>query len=444
MTESTSSKLVSFMTPLFLFIAMFLMSYVFKSLDVDIKPILAVVIALTPIWLPYLLFHITFEHWLWFVREKYKHKNGRTTLRIKLPQEVLKSPEAMESIFTQIHNSGRPDNLMQTYLDGKHGLVHSFEIVSIGGEVRFYANVPTQKAKNALEVQLYAQYPGIEITEELIDYTAEVKWNPKEWDMISFHMGKRGASYLPIKTYIDYGLDKQPKEELKFEPMAPLIEHLGSAKPHERIWVQILITAHDKLSFKSGNLGEVQTWEVEAIAKVNEMMKRDKNNNALAVDEFETRSVLTLSDRDTVAAIERNISKYAYNFAIRAMYITKAGKFDGDMISPLLRSFAQYDLIGRNSIGVRWRTDFDYNFISDFSGQRKRNMKKSELESYKKRFYLHGDNKTGADKMKVLSVEELATMFHIPGSSIITPNLARVESNRKEAPANLPIKLPTN
>lgn len=444
MTESTSAKLVNVMTPLFLFIAMLLMSYVFAALNVNIKPILAIVIALSPLWLPYILFHVTFDHWMWSVHEKYKYTQGRTTLRIKLPQEVLKSPEAMESVFSQTHNAANVDNYMQTYFEGRHPLVYSYELVSVGGEVRFYANVPTKKGKNALEAQLYAQYPGIEVTEELIDYTSEVKWNPKEWDMIAFHIGKRAEDYLPIKTYIDYGLDKQPKEELKFEPMSPLIEHLGMVKPHEHIWVQFLVIAHDKKNLKRGSLSDVPTWEKAAVAKINEIMKRDSTGVALTSEETDIRPVLTTSERDKVAAIERNISKYAYEFAVRAIYISRAGKFDPEMIGPLLKSFSQYDMLGRNSIGVRWRTDFDYNFISDLSGQRKINLKKQELEYYKKRFYLHGDNKNGADKMKVLSVEELATMFHIPGSSIITPNLTRVESTRKEAPANLPIQLPTN
>lgn len=374
---------------------------------------------------------------MWSVREKFKFENGRSTLRIKLPQEVFKSPEAMESVFTQIHNAGRADNLMQTYLDGRHPLVLSFEIVSIGGEVRFYANVPTKKSKNALEAQLYAQYPGIEVTEELIDYTAEVKWNPKEWDMISFHLMKKSDEIYPIKTYIDYGMDKLPKEELKFEPMAPLIEHLGKAKPNERIWIQILTTAHAKEGFDTGSLSKSSTWEGKAQAKIDEIMGRDKSR--LGVEETDTRPVLTMSERDTIAAIERNISKYAFKVAIRAMYISKAGKFDGEMIGPMLRSFSQYDVIGRNGVGVKWRTDFNYNFISDLSGNRKIAMKKNELESYKARSYLPGDKKNHVDKETVMSTEELATIYHIPGTSVVTPTLSRVESTRKEAPANLPI-----
>jgi hypothetical protein len=66
-------------------------------------------------------------------------------------------------------------------------------------------------------------------------------------------------------------------------------------------------------------------------------------------------------------------------------------------------------------------------------------MKKNELEAYKKREYMEADKKTWVDTAKVFSCEELATMYHIPGTSVVTPNMSRVESNRKEAPANLPI-----
>jgi len=426
-----------FSGPLIIIVGLGMNYFVFSLLNIDIKPILAILIATSPIWLPVVLFYVLFEQWQKFSQWNFTFVQGRTTLRIKLPQEVFKSPEAMESVFAQIHNPYSCDNLGQAYIEGKHPQTFSFELVSYGGDVRFYANVPTKKIKNALEAQLYAQYPGIEVVEEKVDYAAEVQWDPKEWEMISFHIGKKENQVLPIKTYIDYGMDKLPKEELKFEPMAPMIEHLGKAKPHERIWIQFLCTPHVKKSFKHGTLVTKGTWEKKAAEKIDELMGRDKAK--LGAEETESRPVLTMNERDAIGAIERNVGKYAYEVGIRAMYIAKAGKFDGEMIGPLLKSFSQYDIIGRNSVAPRWRTDFDYNWLSDRSGNRKIRMKKRELESYKKREYIEADKKTWVDTAKVFSVEELATMFHIPGTSVVTPNMSRVESNRKEAPANLPI-----
>jgi len=422
--------------PLILFIGIGMMYYVFSILNIDLQPIISVVIAASPIWLPLVLFYVLYEQWQGFSHAKFAFDNGRVTLRIKLPQEVFKSPEAMESVFAQIHNANGADNLWQAYVDGKHPLVSSFELVSIGGDVRFYANVPRKKIKNALEAQLYAQYPGIEISEELVDYAAEVKWNPEEWALMSFHVVKKSEDVLPIKTYIDWGMDKLPKEEFKFEPMAPLLEHLGKAKPHERLYVQILCTPHVKQDFNSGSMRKTSTWEGQAAAKVNELMGRDKKK--LGEEETESRPVLTMAERDTIGAIERNVGKYAYEVGIRAMYITKPDKFDGEMIGPMLKSFSQYDIIGRNGLGVRAKTEFDHAWFQDRSGKKQEKLKKDELEAYKARTYEESDKKGKADATKIMSVEELATLYHIPGSVVVTPNLSRVESTRKEAPSNLP------
>ncbi|MEY3784028.1 MAG: hypothetical protein RLZZ230_350 [Candidatus Parcubacteria bacterium] len=439
MGEMFKSIFFATAAPVFLIFGLGVMYFTFSHLNVDLKPILTIVVALSPLWLPFVLFTVLFEQWMWSVQEKFKFSQGRSTLRIKPPQEVLKSPEAMESVLAQIFNTNSPDNLMQTYLDGKHPLVTSLELVSIGGEVRFYANVPTKKIKNQLEAQLYAQYPGIEVTEELIDYTAEVPEKSPDWETFTFHLGKKEDEVLPIKTYIDFGLDRQPKEELKFEPMSALIEHLSRTKPHERIWIQFLLVPHIKRNFKVGTLSEVSTWNKKAAVKIDELMGRDKKK--LGAEETESRPVLTMGERDTIAAIERNISKYAFEVGIRGMYITKTGKFDGEMIGHLLRGFSQFDMIGRNGIGPRWRTDFDYKFFQDRSGNKIKAIKARELEYYKARYYTEGDKKDKVDATRVMSVEELATIYHIPGTSVITPSLSRVENTRKSAPANLPTGL---
>ncbi len=172
------------------------------------------------------------------------------------------------------------------------------------------------------------------------------------------------------------------------------------------------------------------------------MLKRDERP-VTDPDTYERAPMLTMGERETISAMERNAGKYAYETAIRWMYITEKGKFDGDIISPIIRTFAQYDVIGRNGVGVRWRTDYDYPFFSDYSGKKRMKKKQMELQLYKLRDYWHQERISRIDAMKVMSVEELATMFHIPGSSIITPTLPRITSARKAAPSNLPTGLAT-
>ncbi len=426
--------------PFLIVAAFFVMKYTFATLGINAGPVISITVALTPLWLPFLLFFLMFDKWMDYVHLKFEIYNGRTTLRIKLPQEVFKSPEAMEGVLAQIHNVKSADNLMQVYLDGKSPLIYSFELVSIGGDVRFYINVPTKQTRNQVEAQLYAQYPGIEVSEEEVDYTAEITWDPDKWDMMSFHMNKKKEQEFPIKTYIDFGMDKLPKEELKYEPMAGMLEHLSSFKPTDRLWIQILCRPHIEHNFGTGFLRFHATWDKHVYEMIDKLMGR--NQEKVGPAEFENQPRLTTGERDKIAAMERNAGKYAYETAIRWMYIVPKGKFNGDIIAPTIRTFSAYDIIGRNAIGVRWRTDFNYNWLMDRKGKRKLAMKKEELHQYKARHFHPIDMISGADFPKIFTVEELATMFHIPGSTVITPGLGRIPSTRKEAPPNLPIGLP--
>ena len=201
--------------PMMIIIDLFLILLGFFLFGVSAADAFSFFIFLLPIWLPVVLFLVFFSKWDEAVGKKFWANQGRTTLRIIPPQEVFKSPEAMEFVLAQIHNVANPDNLMQTYLDGKRPLDFSLEIVSIGGEVRFYVNVPTKKTRDAFEANMYAQYPGVEIIEEPVDYAGEVpiSFDPSKTTVFSVHMGKKKDGFLPIKTYIDYGLDKLPKEE---------------------------------------------------------------------------------------------------------------------------------------------------------------------------------------------------------------------------------------
>ena len=408
---------------------------VFLLTGINAGPVIAILVATSPLWLPVILFFLAVEFWLFYSRRAFMIANGRVSLRIMLPQEVFKSPAAMESVIAQIHNPNSADNPWQGWIDGKHPLIYSFELVSIGGEVRFYVNVPRRKTKNAIEAQLYAQYPGIEIIEEPIEYTAEIPWDPDRYEYMGFRMGKKEAQEFPIKTYIDFGLDKMPKEEEKVEPMAPLLEQLAAIQPHERLWVQILARPHVKKTFKAGNLRESGTWESKVHAKIDDLLGRVKGSK-LGPAEFESQPRLTTGERDMIAAMERNAGKYPYETTIRWLYITEKGKFNGDLISPMLRAFSEFDIIGRNGVAIKWRTDFDYNIFQDPRGTKKMAYKKRELQDYKLRQYVY---RTAEDQPKIMTCEEIATLFHIPGRSVITPSLNRIPSTRSEAPANLPV-----
>lgn len=363
------------------------------------------------------------------------YQNGRTTLEIRLPPEVMKSPAAMETVITQIHNTQSPDNLMQTYLDGKRPLPMSLELVSTGGEVKFYANLPSKKTKAAFKLDLYSQYPGVEVLEVPIDYTAEIPNDLKGWELMSFHMGKKKDQVYPIKTYTEFGLDKLPKEEEKVDPITPMLETLGAIGPNERLWVQIIMVPHRDQKFKQGQLRSAPTWEKAVYEEIEKILKKRSRLVKMGETEVEGMSVLTPGERETIEVMERNAAQYPYETAIRWIYAAREGHFNGDMIAPTIRTFAQYDVIGRNAIGARWRTDFNYNFISDPFGTRRKALKLEELRNYKLRRY---SKYNAAAAPKIFTATELATIYHLPGQVALTPTLSRITSTRGEAPSNLP------
>ncbi len=394
-----------------------------------------------PVWLPVITFYLLHEYWLYFVRKQFDIAQGRVTLEIKLPQEVFKSPEAMELVLIQMHQTAAPDNHTQTYWDGKHPPVYGLELVSRGGDVRFYISVPRKKFKNIVETQLYAQYPGVEVHELDIDYTAEVPWDTSKFSYFSLHFGPKKADAYPIKTYLDYELDKMPKEEEKVDPISSMLEALGSIKQGEYLWVQILISAHREENFKVGAIGTHPDWKDEAKAEIKRIIENANKRVGIdpKKDKTKTLTMMNVSDaeKETIKSIERSIGKNAYNTAIRGMYIGKNEAYlPGERIGALITGWRSFDDLNRNAIGVKWRTDFDWNWWQDPRDKRKTALKKQELDEYKRRVYT---NHNSNDKKKVMTTEELATIFHLPGKVINTPSLGRLQSKRGEPPVNLPI-----
>ena len=415
--------------------------FAFNALNIESNVVLRFMVSTSPFWLPVLTFLIFFEYWIYYVRKKFDLEQGRVTLEIKLPQDVFKSPEAMELVLNQMYQTASPDNHIQTYWDGKHTPKYGLELVSRGGDVRFYINVPRKKFKNIVETQLYAQYPGIEVHELDIDYTAEIPWDPERFAYFSIHFGLKKADAYPIKTYIDYGLDKMPDEEEKIDPITSMLEALGSIGPGEYLWVQILIDANKELAFKDGSLKLKHDWKDEARAEISNIILTANKRMGIDPKKDSTKPLtymnLTDTEKDTIKAIERSLGKNAFNVCIRGMYIGTLDAFiPSERIGALITGWRSYDDLNRNAIVPLWRTDFDWNWWQDPTGKKRESFKQRELNEYKRRHYNSHNKKDGA---KVMTTEELATIFHIPGKVAATPTLARIPSKRAEPPANLPI-----
>ncbi len=353
-------------------------------------------------------------------------------LEIKLPRELLKSPQAMEIVLAAFHQT----NEGQWFSRLTEGVIRpwfSLEIASFGGEVHFYVRTDI-KFKNLIEAQIYSQYPEVEIV-EAEDYTLTVPYGlpDSDWDLAGFEFVLSKEDAYPIKTYVDYGLDKDPKEELKVDPLTPVLELLGSLKPGEQMWFQILVMATKERFAKKGSWFKKVDWTKKA-----EELIQEKNESTLIKDGGKVVSArfLTPGETDVLKAISRSIGKLGFDCGFRTMYLAKQDIFDkvnfGAMAS-IIKQFSSADLNGfkpghSTSIKYPWQ---------DITGRKALRFKAGMFDNYRRRAYFYQplfDRK----KVFVLNTEELATIYHFPGQVAETPTLGRIESRRGEPPANLP------
>jgi len=215
-----------------------------------IDNVVGVLLSVGPIFLLLILINICWKTWLGYKRFEFITKQNRILLELRLPKEIKKTPLAMELFLNAIHQTGGEGTWYARDFQGKARTWFSLEIVSIGGQVKFF--IWTEKFyKNFLESQIYAQYPGVEIY-EVPDYTKSVQLDFNKVSAWGSEFILTKADPYPIKTYIDYKLDKEGiKDEEKSDPMSPVIELLGSIEKGEQIWIQILVRAHKKEYKKS-------------------------------------------------------------------------------------------------------------------------------------------------------------------------------------------------
>lgn len=385
-------------------------------------------------WAPIFLLSIFIKVWLLYVQAKFRIAQKWALLEIKIPREINKSPTAMEIVFHAMHQT-RDGTKIAQWFDGLQRVWFSLELVSIEGRVHFYIHTP-RFFIDLIQSQIYSQYPEVEVS-EVDDYTKNVDFGKEDsnWDIFGTEMKFDEPDPYPIKTYIDYKLDKEVKDDrVLIDPMAPLIELLGSIGPGEQMWVQIPIQAAKKRFSKSGHYFKKETWKDQGIELINKLRKRESKPGEIVV--YDTK-LLSPGEEDLIKSIERNIAKIGFDCGFRLIYLAKEENFKMIRVPSLVGSIKQFNAEDRNRFkpdGKR-TTFFDYPW-QDFRGIRLSRKKRFIFNAYKMRSYFYPPYPR---KPMTLSVEELATLYHFPGFAIETPTFERLPSKTSEPPTNLPI-----
>jgi hypothetical protein len=155
---------------------------------------------------------------------------------------------------------------------------------------------------------------------------------------------------------------------------------------------------------------------------------------------------------------ERKLIKPGYDCGIRVLYLGTKDKFKKDKFGEIKNTFKQFAAPNLNSFEAINGTDdgFDYPW-QDFRDMKKLLNREKMFKRYVKRDFFYPPEMgatTAIKKMSdkplvnatlkssetfVLNTEELATIFHFPGTVATTSAIGRIEAQKAEPPANLPI-----
>ncbi|MFA7302533.1 MAG: hypothetical protein WC030_02175 [Candidatus Paceibacterota bacterium] len=398
---------------------------------------------LAPLWLPFLVLSGAYEMWYIYKRSYFLANQKYLLLEIRPPRNVVKTPAAMEAFLSSLHLTGGESTWYDKFRGGTRPY-WSLEIASFEGQVHFFLWIRAS-LRRMVESQMYAQYPGVQLIESP-DYTRLISAKPGEWFVwgTAFKKSPQPDPY-PIKTYVDFGLDKVQKEPEQVDPISQLVEFMGSIGKGEYLWLQMVIRAHKGEKYnKIKDNGKEYTWIDHGTEIVDAIRKKTRAPYADPVTGEERPGFPnpTKGESEKMAAIERQTMKLAFDVGMRSIYLAKPDKVHGPTIAHMIALFKPFSTEGWNGINsAKWMKTFD-DYPWEIGVEKRKNRFRRELvEAYRRRAYFYNpffEGDIARSDVMVMSTEELATVFHIPSLSTQAPGLERTSSATGEAPANLP------
>ncbi len=330
-------------------------------------------------------------------------------LMLEIPRTNDKKELAAEQLFASLHGILRDKQELKNSGGVQEHL--SFEIVSTAGQIRFYVWTP-KVLQSFVEGQIYSQYPTVQIYKMNEDYVDDRSKYPINY---SAELGLIDNEALPIKTFDNFEVD----------PLAGITGTLAklNADKSEELWIQILARpipddwhkdTTDKWikRVKSGKktlfagTGIDWTWIIEAFAALFRPPAGGTNS--------EVKIELSERDKTRVAKAEEKATKLGYEVKIRLAYLGQ-NETDAKLnIQALVGTFKQYNSTNLNG-------------FKQLGGS----FNPADLDAYKMRQF--------SSRGFILNISELASVYHLPHTSVETPNIVWASSKTAEPPAKLPV-----
>lgn len=395
-------------------------------------------------WIPFviLFLYAAKEVYMINLQRRWARKQKYVLLAVDVPKGNEQTPKAVEHIFSHFAAMRSSINFKEKYLEGRFDLSFSLEIVSHGGDVRFYIRVPV-KFRDMAEAALYSQYPDVAIT-EAEDYVKEIpkKWPNDTYAMFGVDFKLDKPEFYPIRTYPQF---EHTLSQTFNDPMSLIMETFSGVSKKEVLCFQIIATPTDDDWREKGSKAvkaltgrpvvPKKTFFDKALGLVGEVVSYATTSNAEKgpekKDDVFRMLAMSPGERHTIEAIEMKLSKIGLSCKLRYVQYSPIEKFSFRYyaIKGFLKQFSALDC---NSFSVVRRTipkgDYWWNRMAKPSKQR------GIMKAYAGRDWTFGGPRF------VLNIEELATIWHFPIMTVKAPLVKKTEAKKAEPPRGLPIR----
>jgi hypothetical protein len=192
----------------------------------------------------------------------------------------------------------------------------------------------------------------------------------------------------PIKTYIDYGMDDNPKEEYKIDPLTPLVEAMGSIGRGQQAWFQIIARAHTKEEKDENGEPVDLRWQKGSQAEIDKIMEKVKGEkDAEGKPVPGSRRQPTKGESEIIAALERSVWKNGFDVGMRLLY------------------FGEKDIYNPSNLGglIGGVMHFNSNYLNGFKPARGLPTEKYELKVLAWKDSTEGSGSGGLDTFDLRS-----------------------------------------
>lgn len=427
--------------------------------------------------MPIALFVIVRAVWIFNARQKLIGKLNWVLLEIKPPKEVRKTPKAMELLFAGLHGFQGNPNWWERNIAGKVQDWFSFEMISQDGQIIFFIRTIAMY-RNFVEAQIYAQYPQAEI-KQVDDYAQTVPKDipSKDFDLWGTELMLTKEDAYPIRTYPYFEKDLIVEEQ-RIDPLASVAEVMSKLGPGEKIWIQTLARPIDhkwqetaeklrdkligrkKEKKQSFIAQEAIAWGEAIREKLGELATGELSEGSSKKDDKQAVNPMmqmTQYERDKVTAIENKMAKIGYEVIIRFLYLAPTNVFAKPNAGAIIGCYKQFSLQDQNGFKPNSKVTTKIDYRIQLKKPREFSRKRKILAAYQKRQFVPQSkvvkylrpllyerlpilNKFFIKSQPfILNTEELASIYHFPGTMVEAPTMFRVEAKKGGPPAGLPM-----